>query len=73
MNTIVQRWLVAVLTATTLGAGTAPAQQTTGTITGRVVGTGAGGGPLEAARVSLAGTNLATSPASSHPRAQSWA
>jgi TonB-linked SusC/RagA family outer membrane protein len=61
MNTIVQRWLVAFLTATTLGAGTAPAQQTTGTITGRVVGTGAGGGPLEAARVSLAGTNLATS------------
>ncbi|MEZ4588775.1 MAG: SusC/RagA family TonB-linked outer membrane protein [Gemmatimonadales bacterium] len=45
--------LVAALLAT-------PAWAQTGTITGRVTGTGVGGGPLEAARLIVVGTNITT-------------
>jgi len=60
MNTIFRRVVVSGLALAALGVPTAGAQQATGTITGRVVGSGAVGGPLEAARVSVVGTNLAT-------------
>ncbi len=60
MNTIFRRVVVSGLTVALVGAASLAAQQTAGTITGRVVGTGATGGPLETARVSVVGTNLAT-------------
>ena len=61
MHTMLRRVVVPGLSFLLLGPATVRAQQSEGTITGRVVGTGAGGGPLEQARVSLVGTNLATS------------
>ena len=60
MNTIFRRVVVSGLALVALGVPLAGAQQATGTITGRVVGSGATGGPLETARVSVVGTNLAT-------------
>jgi TonB-linked SusC/RagA family outer membrane protein len=60
MNTIFRRVVVSGLALALVGTTGMVAQQTTGTITGRVVGTGAAGGPLETARVSVVGTNLAT-------------
>ena len=59
MNTIFRRVVVSGLALALLGAASLRAQET-GIVTGRVVGTGAGGGPLETARVSVVGTNLAT-------------
>jgi TonB-linked SusC/RagA family outer membrane protein len=60
MNTIFRRVVVSGLALALLGAASLRAQEGTGVVTGRVVGTGAGGGPLETARVSVVGTNLAT-------------
>lgn len=60
MNTIFRRVVVSGLALVVAGAASLAAQQQTGTITGRVVGTGVAGGPLETARVSVVGTNLAT-------------
>lgn len=60
MNTIFRSVVVSGLALVALGVPLAGAQQATGTITGRVVGSGAAGGPLETARVSIVGTNLAT-------------
>jgi TonB-dependent SusC/RagA subfamily outer membrane receptor len=60
MNTIFRRVVVSGLALALLGAVSLRAQEATGIVTGRVVGTGAGGGPLETARVSVVGTNLAT-------------
>jgi TonB-dependent SusC/RagA subfamily outer membrane receptor len=60
MNTIFRRVVVSGLALALAGTTASVAQQATGTVTGRVVGTGATGGPLETARVSVVGTNLAT-------------
>ncbi|MEZ4588772.1 MAG: carboxypeptidase regulatory-like domain-containing protein, partial [Gemmatimonadales bacterium] len=51
------RFGLAVLAAVVLAT---PAWAQTGTITGRVTGTGVGGGPLEAARLIVVGTNITT-------------
>ncbi len=60
MNTIFRRVVASGLALAALGVPLAGAQQATGTITGRVVGSGVSGGALETARVSVVGTNLAT-------------
>ena len=60
MNTIFRRVVVSGLALALAGTTALVGQQATGTVTGRVVGSGATGGPLETARVSVMGTNLAT-------------